>query len=145
MHKKSPIKIWRRFGSRYRMLGNQCKKCNRKFYPSVKLCEKCRNIDLKEYEFKPKGKLITWSKIYAGPKGFESFVPYIIGIIELEDGERITSQIVDVDESELKYGMEMEPVFRKYFQNGSDGIIHYGLKFKKLCLKKLPDKVLSIF
>jgi len=132
MHKKSPIKIWRKFNNRYRLLGNQCRKCHRKFYPPVKLCEKCQSSDFNDYEFAPKGKLITWSKVYACPKGYESFVPYIIGIIELEEGERITSQIVDIDESELTYGLELVPIFRKIYQNGTAGIIHYGLKFRKI-------------
>ena len=130
MHKQSPIKIWRKFNSRYRLLGNQCQQCNRKFYPAVSLCEQCQSTDLVTYEFPPQGKLISWSQVTATPKGFEDFAPYIIGIIELEAGQRMTSQIVDIPESELKYGLKLEPVFRKIYQDGTSGIIHYGLKFK---------------
>ena len=130
MHKKSPIKIWRKFSSRYRLLGNRCTECKKKFYPAVGLCENCQSDKLTPYEFKPQGKLISWSQISAAPKGYEEFVPYIVGIVELEDGQMITSQIVDTPESDLKYGLVLETVYRKYFQDGDEGIIHYGLKFK---------------
>jgi hypothetical protein len=95
------------------------------------MCTKCNSLDLKEYEFKSEAKLITWSIIGSGPKGFEFNQPYIVGIIELEDNEKVTTQIVDVEISELEYGLKLMPTFRKIFVDGEQGIIHYGIKFTR--------------
>lgn len=128
----SPIKIWRKFRSRYRLLGNECLKCKRKHYPPVLLCKACGSEEFKEYIYPPVAKLITWSKVNASPKGFERYTPYIVAIVELEGGERMSTQIVDIEESELKYEMKLSACFRKIYVDGDKGIIHYAIKFKPL-------------
>jgi uncharacterized protein len=129
LYKESSIKIWRKFKNRYSLIGSICNDCNTKYYPGERICKKCNSVNINDYRYKPQAKLITWSKVYAAPTGYEETSPYIIGILELEDGERLTSQIVDVEYESLSIGMIMKPVIRKIYQDGEDGIIHYGLKF----------------
>ncbi len=129
MYKGSSPKSWRKYKTKYRLLGNQGTKSGKKYYPPVFVSKKNPSEKLKEYKFKPEGKLITWSIVHGAPKGYEEYAPYIIGIIELEEGERITSQIVNVKKSQLKYGLKLRAVFRKIYQDGDKGIIDYGLKF----------------
>ena len=114
------------------MVGSVCKDCGKKHYPPVMLCRRCGSVNLIEYEFGSQAKLITWSIITSAPKGFEFNQPYIVAIIELEDNERITTQLVDLDSSELIYGLKLKPTFRKLFIDGEQGIIHYGIKFTKV-------------
>lgn len=132
MYKGSSPKSWRKYKTKYRLLGNQGKKSDKKYYPPVFVSPKNTSEKLKEYEFKPIGKLITWSIVHGAPQGFEEYAPYIIGIVELEDDERITTQIVNVKKSQLKYGLKLKAVFRKIYQAGERGIIDYGLKFSPL-------------
>ena len=128
----SPIKIWRKFKNRYRLLGNECLKCKMRHYPPVTLCKACGSRDLKEYLYLPVAKLITWSKIFAAPKGFEAHTPYVIAIVELEGGERMTTQIVDVEDKELIYEMKLKACFRRVYVDGDKGVIHYAVKFRPL-------------
>jgi hypothetical protein len=132
MHKSSPAKIWRKFNNRYKIIGVQCQNCNKIYYPPVENCEQCGSSDLIQREFIAKAKLITWSVVYAAQDGFEDNLPYIIAIVELEEGERITTQLVDIDIKDLKYGLDLLPTFRKVYAAGDDGIIHYGIKFTKV-------------
>jgi hypothetical protein len=64
------------------------------------------------------------------PRGYEFQVPYIIGLVELEDGVKILTQIVDVFPEEIQVGMPVEMVFRKVREAGVEGIIEYGYKFR---------------
>lgn len=64
------------------------------------------------------------------PRGYEFQVPYIIGIVELGEGVKILSQIVDVFPEEVRVGMPVEMVFRKIREAGVEGIIEYGYKFR---------------
>ena len=61
---------------------------------------------------------------------YEMVKPYILALIELEEGCRLTSQIIDVDPAQVKIGMRVEAAFRKLGQEGEAGIIHYGYKFR---------------
>ena len=131
MHKNSPAKIWRKFNNRYKVTGVQCKHCNKIFYPPVEYCFRCGKSDFIPREFESHAKLISWSAVYAAQEGFEGSLPYIVAIVEIEEGEKITTQIVDISEDELEYGMDLVPVFRKVYAAGEEGIIHYGVKFTK--------------
>jgi uncharacterized protein len=76
------------------------------------------------------GRIISWSLIYAGPKGYDDFTPYPIALIKLPDGSVILSQIVDYQDKDLKIGTQVEPVFRKVYVANKSGVIHYGIKFR---------------
>ncbi len=75
------------------------------------------------------GKLITYTVIRVAPEGFEDQTPYAVGIAELDDGARLTAQVVDCDFSQLRVGLRVKLEFRKMHEDGAAGIIHYGYKF----------------
>ena len=64
------------------------------------------------------------------PAAFEVTKPYVIAIVELEEGCRVTSQIVDVDPATVKIGMQVNAAFRKLGSEGEAGVIHHGYKFR---------------
>ena len=75
-----------------------------------------------------KGKIESFTVVHNPPTGFEKYTPYIIALIDLGNGTKITSQIVDC--KEIKIGMEVEPCLRKVYDNDPKGLIHYGTKFR---------------
>lgn len=131
MHKESPAKIWRKFNNRYKISGVICKKCKKAYYPPVEYCLECGSTSFTQIAFEKSGKLISWSLLYSVQEGFEDSVPNIVAIVELEGGEKITCQLIDVEEKNLKYGLKIVPTFRRIYVAGKDGIIHYGIKFTK--------------
>lgn len=76
------------------------------------------------------GRVITWTKIFVAPAGFEHQAPYIVGIIELEGKERLPLQIVDCSEKEIKPNQKVILVVRRIGKAGSSDVIEYGLKAK---------------
>lgn len=132
MHRRSPSKLWRKFGSRYSLIGNKSNISGKSYFPPVNVEPENGNTELKIFYYKKEAKLVAWSTVQAAPEGFERYKPYIVAILELEDGERLTSQIVDVEVEKLKRGDILVPTFRKIYADGDDGIIHYGLKWTKI-------------
>ena len=128
MFRESPILRWRNYSDRYKLKGYKCTKCSKTFFEKKGLCE-CGNLDYAEMEFSGKGKIVTVTQIHAGPEVFAEKTPYCVAIIDLEEGARITGQVVDCNYEELKTGTEVEAVFRKFYTSGEKGIIHYGTKF----------------
>ena len=45
-------------------------------------------------------------------------------------GAKLTTQLVDCDVDALEIGDDVEMVFRRVREDGEDGVISYGYKFK---------------
>jgi uncharacterized OB-fold protein len=122
--------FWRLKKPKYNLTGTKCLKCSSVYFPPRNLCPKCRRGgDISEFQFSGNGKVLSYTIIRTPPEGFEHYVPYAVAIIRLDEGTDITGQIVGEIEN-LKIGSRVRPVFRKVYENGGDGLIHYGLKFE---------------
>lgn len=85
---------------------------------------------MERIKLKGLGKIVTYTTVYDAPKDFTMQVPYVMAIIELEEGVKITGQIIDCKPDDVNIGMKVTMVFRKLGEDGKSGIIHYGYKFK---------------
>jgi len=137
--KSNVARFWREIPQRYNLIGNKCDSCKRVFFPPREACPYCRRKSMgkmKECKLKGKGKIITYSIIHAGPEAFEEQIPYPVAIVELDEGPRITTQIVDCNVSDVKIGMKVESTFRRIQEDGYTGAIYYGYKFRPIRKEK---------
>ena len=131
--KESIPLTWRRIPTRYRILGVKCEACSRAFFPMRRICPYCRRKGkIVDVQFSGKGKVYSFTEVASPPDGFEDQVPYVLAIIELDEGARLTAQIVDAHKDDVKIGSRVERVFRVIQRDDPEGLIHYGFKFK-LC------------
>ena len=77
-----------------------------------------------------RGEVYSFTTMYNVPKGFEEQKPYSIALIRLDDGPMVTAQLTDVDSAEIHIGMRVEMVTRKLREEGDEGQIIYGYKFR---------------
>lgn len=123
--------IWRRFPERYNLRGNKCEACGESFFPARKVCPQCRRKGMLVVEEMPRtGKIVSWTEVHVGPKGFENETPYMLAIIELSNKARLLTQIVDSPREKVKAGALVEKRFRKIADSDEEGPIAYGYKFK---------------
>jgi len=123
-------RYWREIPQRTRLEGQKCGYCGTVNYPPRARCLKCGSTSLEQYRLPEKGSLISFTIVRNPPLGFERNAPYALGLIELEDGTKITAQITDVELDDLRIGMPVESVFRKVSEDGDAGIIRYAIKFR---------------
>lgn len=124
-------RYWREAKYRYRLIGTRCLSCGAIHFPRRLVCNRCGGRNLAEHKLSGKGVLLAFTVICdSPPKGYELQTPYVVGMVELEEGVKILSQIVDVFPEELYPKMPVEMVFRKVREAGADGIIEYGYKFR---------------
>ena len=124
-------RFWRNIKSRYNLVGTKCLNCNQVYFPPRNLCPKCRRESkIVEHKLEGKGIVLTYTTIHVSPEGFGKQAPYIMAIVKLDEGPKLTTQIVNCSPEEMKIGMRVEAVFRKIKEDGSSGIIHYGYKFQ---------------
>ena len=124
----SVAKYWREVPQRYRFEAKKCKKCGNIAFPPRLVCPECGGREFEDHILKDTGKLLTYTTIEVAPSQFSDQVPYSIGVVELDDGARITAQIADCDASKLKIGSKVKLEFRKIQDDGKAGIIMYGYK-----------------
>lgn len=80
-------------------------------------------------QLSPLGTLYSYTVVTEAPEGYDEQAPYIVGLVQLDDGVILTAQITDV-EGDLKIGDRVEMVTRKLTTEGTRGMIVYGYKFR---------------
>ena len=121
-------RAWRETPHRYRMEAAKCTKCGKVFFPKRLVCDKCKNRQFEQITLPDQGKLVTFTIIRVAPSGFEDQAPYAVGIVEIMDGLRFTTQVVDIPLEKIKIGMPVKVEFRKVRDDGHSGIHCYGYK-----------------
>ncbi|MFX1562093.1 MAG: Zn-ribbon domain-containing OB-fold protein [Promethearchaeota archaeon] len=91
-----------------KFLTTKCKKCGKKFMPPRFRCP-CGSEEMEWFEVKPEGTLYTWSIVHFAPEGIarKTNVPYVAGIIELEDNLHLLGHIKGLA-SKPKVGMKVK-------------------------------------
>ncbi|MFQ5833255.1 MAG: Zn-ribbon domain-containing OB-fold protein [Candidatus Thorarchaeota archaeon] len=131
MAEKGVAQVWRRIRSIYNIEGIVCKNCDTYYFPPRLVCPKCRRKgQLEEYKFKGLGNIHTFAIVRQAPENFKRQVPYVVAQVELDEGARITAQIVNVDPEDVEIGMRVRACFRKIMEYGEGGLIVYGYKFE---------------
>ncbi|MDQ7030266.1 MAG: Zn-ribbon domain-containing OB-fold protein [Ardenticatenia bacterium] len=121
---------WRLRDQRYRLQGTRCASCGAHHFPPRPVCPRCRGRHVEPYRFTGRGRVYSYTVVYQAPEGFEQYVPYVVALVDLEEGVRVTAQLTDVDPEEVAIGMPVEMVLRKLGEEGERGLILYGYKFR---------------
>ena len=126
-------RFWREIPNRYNLVGARCGNCNKVLFPPRYICPCCRRMGkLEPYRLKRRGKVFSYTVVHVAANGFEDQAPYVLAIVELEDGPRLTAQVTDCNTDEIKIGDEVEIIFRRMGEDGQDGVIYYGFKARRV-------------
>jgi uncharacterized OB-fold protein len=111
-----------------RLMGSRCKKCGATSFPPRADCAACMSGDFEFFEISGKAKLNTFTKIVAAPTGFEDVSPYIVGVVDLEEGGRALAWFGDtIKEDEIKIGMDLQ-VVPQIFEDLEEIKVYYSLE-----------------
>ena len=113
---------------RYRLEAAKCSSCGHVSFPPRLVCPECKAKKFSVITLKSEGTLVTFTVVRIASDKFSKETPFPVGIIELDDGVRLTAQIADADIDELKIGQKLSLVFRKIQEDGRAGILCYGYK-----------------
>lgn len=126
-------RFWREIQSRYNLVGTKCGNCGEVDFPPRSVCPECGRKSvgkMHSYKLCGKGSVVTHTTIYDAPSQFDMQKPYVMAIIEMDEGVRLTSQLIDIKPEDVKIGLKVQATFRKLGQDGDAGVIHYGYKFR---------------
>ncbi len=118
-----------------KLKGSRCPNCQRVYLPVRSLCPDCGQIDLEWVDLSGKAKLAAFTSVYIGPtfmneEGFGRDKPYLTGIVELDEGPRISARLLGLDPENpagIKIGM---PLVFTVHEIGKDDSVTYQLAFR---------------
>lgn len=97
-----------------KLMIQECKECKTKIFYPRKACPECWSSDLGWVESAGKGKIYAHTVTMAGvEKKFAEDLPFVIACIDLEEGIRMMSRIVECDPETVEIGMDVEVAFEK--------------------------------
>ncbi len=96
-----------------RIIGSICEDCETISVPPRAVCKKCWSDKIDFTTVEPQGKLITWTVIHIAPPTYVDKAPYILGIVELLNGERLTGLLRLPEGVEPEFDMEVEAAFEE--------------------------------
>jgi hypothetical protein len=111
-----------------RLMASRCTNCGTTSFPPRADCEECLSDDFEFFEVSGRAELHTFTKIVAAPTGFEDVAPYLVGLVDLEEGGRALAWFGDtIDEDEVEIGMELQVVPR-IFEESEEIKVYYSLE-----------------
>jgi uncharacterized OB-fold protein len=125
-------RFWRENEWRYNLIGAKCGNCGRLYFPPRSVCPQCHRKSIgkmERFKLSGSGEILTFSVVHDAPSQLELQKPYVIAIVQMEEGIRLTGQVIDVDPAEVQVGMKVRTTMRKLGEEGSSGVINYGYKF----------------
>jgi len=84
-----------------KLLGLKCKQCGTITVPPKIVCENCASTDLDIVELSGTGKIQTFTTVFVPPEGREGECPYVIVMVELNEGPWIMGNLTGVDPSKV--------------------------------------------
>lgn len=90
--------------SENKLMASRCTSCGAISLPPHVFCPTCHQDQMEWFEVSGKGKLAAFTVIYIGPmfmaeEGYGRDKPYVSGIVELDEGVKISSRITGIDAS----------------------------------------------
>jgi uncharacterized OB-fold protein len=95
------------------LLIRRCRDCGRfHFYPRP-FCPSCWSTNVEWVEASGRASLYTWSVVCRNDlPPFNERVPYVAAVVDLDEGPRMMTNVVDSDFDALQVGMPLEVVFQ---------------------------------
>jgi uncharacterized OB-fold protein len=112
----------------YRLEGRRCKSCDALQFPPREACGACGGRETEPHRFRGRGAVFSYAEVAQPPQGFSG--PYLVALVELEEGIRVTAQLTDVEPDDVEIGMPVEMVTRRLQEKGQHGYLVYGYKFR---------------
>ncbi len=90
----------------------RCNKCSRVWYPPGPWCPACWSEDHTWSALSGRGRVSSWVVFHqAYFPSFADELPYNVAEVELDEGPRLLTNLVDVAEDEIRIGLPVEIVY----------------------------------
>ncbi len=91
-----------RYLAEHKLMASRCPTCDALYLPPHAICPQCQGDALAWTELSGRGKLAAFTSIFVAPsgmiaEGYSRDNPYVAGVVELDEGVKISARILGVD------------------------------------------------
>jgi uncharacterized OB-fold protein len=91
-----------------------CTRCDALFRFAHEWCPECWGLELDWKRASGGGQVSHFSVIHQAPyPSFDDVAPYVLAMIELEEGVRMMSNVIGIDPADVHIGMAVEVAFER--------------------------------
>lgn len=103
---------WWEAVKRHELYIQKCRDCGELRYHPRALCPQCLSSNTQWLRCSGKGKVYTFTVTYQNQAaGFRDSLPYVMAYVELAEGVKMLTNLVDYKLEEVKIGMPVEVVY----------------------------------
>ena len=99
----------------HRLALPHCEDCDQFWFPPSRTCTHCLSTNVSFQNVSGRGKVfsfVTFHRVYR--PAFAEDVPYVVALVELEEGPRVLTNILGVTHEDVRCEMPVEVVFDDY-------------------------------
>jgi uncharacterized OB-fold protein len=97
---------------RHELVMPRCKTCDNLFFYPRSECPRCLSNHLEWMQVSGRGRLHTYTIVYQSANAaFRDDTPYIYAVVQLNEGPRLVSNVVQCDLDAVKVDMPLEAIF----------------------------------
>ncbi len=127
MSEKPTLEQYQQFIREENFKAYKCADCGMVIAPPNGTCYGCGGTNMEWTDVSGKAELISFTVIHVASEEFQAEVPYFVGIVELEEGTRVTSRLKGFDPEkpeEITLGV---PVVIDY-EHGESGKVYLAFR-----------------
>ncbi len=111
------------------LIGSRCQSCGDHFFPKRQICLNCGQEGIEEVNLGRRGKIWTYTVARQTPPASLMQAPYVIVVVELDEGVMVHTVLTDCDPESVEVGMKVEMVLEK-MGTSAEGNDLMAFKFK---------------
>jgi uncharacterized protein len=98
----------------HKLVLQRCQSCgSARFYPRI-ICVHCGSTETELFEASGLGSVFSYTVVHRAPSpAFRGDVPYVLAIVELEEGVRMMTNVIDCDPQSVTIDMPVRVEFER--------------------------------
>ncbi|MFW9909880.1 MAG: Zn-ribbon domain-containing OB-fold protein [Candidatus Thorarchaeota archaeon] len=127
MSEKPSIDAYKKYIREENFHAYKCADCGAIIALPSGTCYSCGSTKLEWAKVSGNGKLVSFTVIHVAPEAFQAEAPYFIGIVELNEGSRVTCRLKGFDVNNPSEVVLGTPVILDY-EHGETGNIYLAFR-----------------
>ncbi|MBN1146081.1 MAG: Zn-ribbon domain-containing OB-fold protein [Anaerolineales bacterium] len=118
-----------------KLMAAQCSQCGALSMPPRAICMQCYSDRMSWVEMNGRASLAAYTAIYIGPtfmceRGFDRSNPYLTGIVQLDEGVKISARLLGFDEKQPETVQVGAPLSVEFLEIGAGEELQVQLAFR---------------
>lgn len=95
----------------HRLVIQRCAACRQAIFYPRSVCPHCGSDQIDWIEARGRGTIYSYTVVHRAPAGFADLVPYVVALIDLDEGVRLMSNVIGCAPDAVRVGAPVDVAF----------------------------------